>query len=73
MNSVKLVKETRPTEIQIGQVSITDPEKVQALFNEYFQRARALKQITYSEIAAAIREKGSVRFNDGEDSILVKY
>ena len=73
MDSVKLVKETRPTEIQIGQVSITDPEKVQALFNEYFQRARELKQITYSEIAAAIREKGSVRFNDGEDSILVKY
>ena len=73
MDSVKLVKETRPTEIQIGQVSITDPEKVQALFNEYFQRARSLKQITYSEVAAAIREKGSVRFNDGEDSILVKY
>lgn len=64
---------TKPVEVQIGKVIITDPEKVQALFNEYFQRAKDKNQITLSEVARAIATKKCVRFNDGEDSIIVKY
>lgn len=73
MDSVKIVRESKPVEVQIGKVIISDPTKVQELFDEYFRRARAANQITYSEVARAISTKKCVRFNDGEDSILVKY
>lgn len=54
-------------------MTITDPEKVKKLFEQYFAKARDAKQVSYSDVARAIRNKESIRFNDGEDSILVVY
>lgn len=73
MDSVSLVNTTTPTEVRIGRVTITDPEKVKKLFEQYFAKARDAKQVSYSDVARAIRNKESIRFNDGEDSILVVY
>ena len=73
MDSVSLVNATMPIEVRIGRVTITDPEKVKKLFEQYFAKARDAKQVSYSDVARAIRNKESIRFNDGEDSILVVY
>ena len=73
MDSVSLVNATMPIEVRIGRVTITDPEKVKKLFEQYFSKARDAKQVSYSDVARAIRNKESIRFNDGEDSILVVY